>query len=134
MPAHHHCQLDHELRRYPGITCGDYWRLFHLQGKVCRICKRPPGKWRFAVDRDHATGVIRGLTHHRCNRPITEDVVYHVLNPLGAELGLYADPVAVAKMEARQRKRARRKAKPRKRTTSSTPTSTVGERIADLAR
>lgn len=129
MPAHHHCGLDHELRRYPGITCEDYWHLFDLQGGVCRICRKPPGKWRFAIDRDHASGMIRGLTHHRCNRPITEEVVYHVQNPLGASLGLYADPVAVAKMEARQRRRVRRR-KPRKQAT--TPTK-VGDRIADIA-
>ena len=39
------------------------------QGGVCCLCSRPPtSKRRLAVDHNHATGVVRGLLCHPCNR------------------------------------------------------------------
>lgn len=44
------------------------------QGNVCAICLAPPsGKRQCAVlhmDHDHATGLVRGLLCHRCNRGV----------------------------------------------------------------
>ncbi|HEV8652822.1 MAG TPA: endonuclease domain-containing protein [Actinomycetes bacterium] len=104
LPAAHHCALDHELRRYPGITCHDYWRLYHLQGGRCAVCGGPPGRWRFAVDRDHDTNAVDGLTHHRCNRAVTQQIRRYLADPPGRALGLAADPAAVARRERRQRR------------------------------
>src|SRR5262245_43349194 len=153
MPAHHHCALDHELRRYPGITCEDYWRLLERQGGVCATCGRPPqaGRWRFAADRDHETGEIRGLLHHRCNRWLTKDRVRergrrlrtlraYLADPPGRALGLAASPAAVQRAEERKRKRRQaareRRAKDRRQApdTSATSAGGVAAAIGKLER
>lgn len=61
-----------ELNRSFGITVEHYEALLQVQGGVCAICAGPPnGRWKqFAVDHDHATGVIRGLLCSDCNRGI----------------------------------------------------------------
>jgi hypothetical protein len=110
LPAGHHCQLDHELRRYPGITCGDYWRLLALQGGRCAVCGGRPGRWRLAVDRDHDTNAIDGLTHHRCNRLVTQRVRRYLADPPGRALSLVADPEAIRRREQAQRRRTARAA------------------------
>lgn len=90
------------------------------------MCRKPPGKWRFACDRNHNTGEIEGLVHHRCNRPISEEVRAYVLNPPGRGLGIMANPAAVAKAEKRKQTR-----KPRK-TTKPQP-QTSGDYAAKVA-
>jgi len=55
------------LKTY-GITSEQYWALYEAQGGVCFICRRATGKVRkLAVDHDHATGYVRGLTCKVCN-------------------------------------------------------------------
>lgn len=54
------------LAKY-GITSLDYLRLLDLQGGVCGMCGRPPGKRLLFVDHDHETGEVRGLLHAPCN-------------------------------------------------------------------
>lgn len=57
------------LSRY-GLTLADYDRILAGQEGACAICytDTPGGPGgRFAVDHDHATGVVRGLLCSRCN-------------------------------------------------------------------
>lgn len=49
------------LKRTFAITPAQYDEILALQGGVCAICHRPPGRTRLAVDHDHKTGAIRGL-------------------------------------------------------------------------
>lgn len=51
-----------------GVTDAEYQALLTLQGGGCAICHRPPKTRRLHVDHDHATGRVRGLLCHRCNR------------------------------------------------------------------
>lgn len=117
LPDKYHCALDKELQRYPGITCHDFWRLFHRQGGLCAVCGEPPGSWRFTCDRNHDTNEIDGLVHHRCNRPITQQVRRYLANPPGRELGLRATPAAVERMERRRVQQRKMRAKSPKKTT-----------------
>jgi Recombination endonuclease VII len=58
-------------RRYvPPLEPGEYERRLAAQGGVCAIhgCGAKPGKRRLDRDHDHATGRLRGLLCHRCNR------------------------------------------------------------------
>ncbi len=60
---------DNSLRKF-GITSADYDDLLDSQDGRCAICRCTActsGK-RFAVDHDHATGVVRGLLCMHCNR------------------------------------------------------------------
>ncbi|WNI19174.1 endonuclease VII domain-containing protein [Actinacidiphila sp. ITFR-21] len=65
----------YNLEQY-GITVEDYERLLQEQGGVCAICKKPETSARqgkviqLPVDHCHATGRVRGLLCHRCNRAI----------------------------------------------------------------
>jgi len=63
---------DDKLRRQFGISADEFELMLARQGGGCAICQGPPlGRWnRFAVDHDHATGVVRGLLCVRCNRAI----------------------------------------------------------------
>src|SRR6266516_7602705 len=74
MPADRHCALDHDLRRFYGMTCQEYEALYNFQGGVCYVCRKVPGKQRLAVDEDHSDRPvrIRGLAHRHCNRLIEE--------------------------------------------------------------
>ena len=59
----------HELMRNFGITPEQYGTQLARQGNKCAICqtdKCPTGR-NFAVDHDHATGIIRGLLCSPCN-------------------------------------------------------------------
>jgi hypothetical protein len=71
------------LKKY-GITLADYNRRLELQGNKCACCGRsePGGRGGFAVDHDHATGLIRGLLCNSCNLGIGHlgDSVEGVLN------------------------------------------------------
>ena len=54
-----------------GLEPGEYEALYALQGGRCAICQHAMGlKVRLAVDHDHATGRVRGLTCKICNRLI----------------------------------------------------------------
>jgi hypothetical protein len=52
-----------------GVTAEQYQALLDRQGNRCAICRTTePGKGEcFAVDHDHATGLIRGLLCVHCN-------------------------------------------------------------------
>jgi hypothetical protein len=52
-----------------GLTVSEYEELLAGQGGVCRICGKPPsvGRYRFHLDHDHESGVVRGLVCNRCN-------------------------------------------------------------------
>lgn len=51
-----------------GLTPTQYGEMLRLQNNVCAICGHPPKTRRLAVEHDHKTGRVRGLTCHRCNR------------------------------------------------------------------
>lgn len=59
------------LRRF-SITLQDYNRILKFQKGRCGICKCKPSqvKYRFAVDHDHKTGMIRGLLCVSCNHKL----------------------------------------------------------------
>lgn len=60
------------LKKY-GLTQDDYAALWHAQGGLCAICRRPETAERqgtrkmLAVDHDAATGRVRGLLCFSCN-------------------------------------------------------------------
>jgi hypothetical protein len=53
-----------------GITGEQYARLLALQGGRCAICRCVPRSRRLAVDHDHKTGAVRGLTCKSCNHDL----------------------------------------------------------------
>lgn len=60
-----------KLKRQYNITVGDYNRMLTVQGGCCAVCRTDtPGSrtTRFHVDHCHATGQVRGLLCHLCNR------------------------------------------------------------------
>jgi len=46
----------------------EYQALLDRQGGGCAICGAPPKTRKLHVDRDHFTGLVRGLLCYRCNR------------------------------------------------------------------
>ena len=58
------------LRKKYGITPEQYAAMFKSQGGRCLICRRPPMKYRLAVDHCHRTSIVRGLLCLPCNRYI----------------------------------------------------------------
>lgn len=61
------------LQKSYGITETQWNKMFKLQNGLCPICLKEihkPGhdKRAAAVDHDHVTGRVRGLTCYRCNR------------------------------------------------------------------
>ena len=56
--------------RQLGVAGDDYARLLEAQGGGCAICGATPKTRRLHVDHDHATGMVRGLLCHRCNRAL----------------------------------------------------------------
>lgn len=63
------------LKRRYGITLAQWHEMFRLQKGRCPVCRRTvhevgnaEGKRAAAVDHDHKTGRVRGLTCYRCNR------------------------------------------------------------------
>lgn len=64
------------LMRTYGMTLNEYRRRLASQEGCCAICRSPGFKMRehhrklLVVDHDHATGAIRGLLCHNCNRAI----------------------------------------------------------------
>lgn len=53
-----------------GITPEQYDAMLARQGGVCALCGRAPKTRRLAVEHDHHTGRVRGLSCHFCNRQI----------------------------------------------------------------
>lgn len=51
-----------------GVSDEQYARLLAAQGGHCALCQNGPKTRRLHVDHDHATGKVRGLLCHRCNR------------------------------------------------------------------
>ena len=65
------------LRRCYGITLRDYEELLKIQNHRCAICDGEGfamdvnrHKVKLVVDHDHATGRVRGLLCHNCNRAL----------------------------------------------------------------
>jgi len=56
--------------RQLGVTDEAYEALLDAQGGGCAICGAKPKTRRLHVDHDHATGKVRGLLCHRCNRAL----------------------------------------------------------------
>lgn len=56
-------------RDVPGMNLELFERMNAEQGGVCRICRRVDPRT-LVADHDHATGRIRGLLCHRCNRAL----------------------------------------------------------------
>lgn len=56
------------------MTLTEWDEMFLRQNGVCRICKKPPTgtahNQRLHVDHDHATGQVRALLCHRCNKSL----------------------------------------------------------------
>lgn len=51
-----------------GVSDEQYERLLAAQDGHCALCPSVPKTRRLHVDHDHATGRVRGLLCHRCNR------------------------------------------------------------------
>lgn len=61
------------LRRYYGMTEGDFDEMLKTQNGVCAICGRlseHKAKQNLCVDHDHTTGAVRGLLCSFCNSAI----------------------------------------------------------------
>ena len=56
--------------KHLGITGEAYSALLQAQGGHCALCPNVPKTRRLHVDHDHATGKVRGLLCHRCNRTL----------------------------------------------------------------
>ena len=50
-----------------GMTVAQYEEMLAQQAGVCKICSKPPTKYRLAVDHCHTTKKIRALLCSGCN-------------------------------------------------------------------
>lgn len=62
------------LRKY-GITKDEYWRIFELQRRKCKVCGKEGNPHKnsnrpLVVDHSHVTGKVRGLLCRNCNSGI----------------------------------------------------------------
>jgi hypothetical protein len=55
---------DRHLRKSYGLTEEDVDAMRAEQGGLCAVCREDPA---VAIDHDHNTGAVRGLTCHNCN-------------------------------------------------------------------
>lgn len=69
-----------------GVTDDDYARMLAAQDGHCALCPATPKTRRFSVDHDHATGRVRGLLCHRCNRALPTWITPRWLNAAAAYL------------------------------------------------
>lgn len=60
----------HKRRAELGLSDEQYLSLLALQGGTCALCPATPKARRLNTDHDHATGKVRGLLCHRCNRAL----------------------------------------------------------------
>ena len=81
-PSHMYCSQecadiglqDAYLKRCYGIDTKEYFRLYNLQNKLCKLCNKEgfkmlqTHKLKLVVDHCHKTGKVRGLLCHNCNR------------------------------------------------------------------
>lgn len=59
------------LKAQYGISEADYASMLEAQNSTCAICQRPPNAGTsLCVDHCHASGRIRGLLCHACNKGI----------------------------------------------------------------
>ena len=63
-------QRSKRLRKCFSLSQEEYDTLFEFQDRLCYVCRRPPKKFRLAVDHNHKTGLVRGLLCPLCNRMI----------------------------------------------------------------
>jgi len=73
--------------RQLGVTDEAYEALLEAQGGGCAICGAKPKTRRLHVDHDHATGKVRGLLCHRCNRALPTWVTIAWLHDAAKYLG-----------------------------------------------
>lgn len=67
------CRIISQRERTLGVTQEQYLQMYKAQGGKCGICNRRLYSKRykaFCVDHCHATGEIRGLLCHNCNRAL----------------------------------------------------------------
>lgn len=67
------CRISKNREKTLGVTDGAYWDMYKKQDGKCGICERRLYSKRyksFCVDHNHATGAVRGLLCHNCNRAI----------------------------------------------------------------
>lgn len=57
-------------RKQLGLSVEDYDRMLAAQNGHCALCPAVPKTRRLDVDHDHATGEVRALLCHRCNRAL----------------------------------------------------------------
>lgn len=56
-----------KLKNHYGLSVDDYERMQQNQKGVCKICQKPPGKRRLAVDHCHTNNKVRALLCASCN-------------------------------------------------------------------
>lgn len=83
-PSHLHCsdecsskaQTNRYLQRNYGINLTKYETMLEEQGHCCKLCggegflMKENHKVKLVVDHCHATGAVRGLLCHNCNRAL----------------------------------------------------------------
>jgi hypothetical protein len=57
------------LEKQHGLERGDYERMLQRQGGVCALCERTSDR-PLQIDHCHATGAVRGLLCHLCNKAL----------------------------------------------------------------
>lgn len=85
-------------RRELGVTLAEYEALLAAQGGICPGCGNPPKSRRLDVDHDHATGTVRGLLSHRCNRLLQPGVTSATLRRLADYLDDPPAPSVLAQL------------------------------------
>ena len=60
----------HDIKKLYGLSESDYTGMLVVQQNRCAICKGDNGGQTLAIDHCHATGRVRGLLCHKCNRGI----------------------------------------------------------------